>query len=541
MTNPTTSSVSGQRPKALGVRLARSAGAIGAATATSRVLGLVRDQVLAAFFGASSELDAFIVAFRIPNLVRDLFAEGAMSAAFVPTFTRHLARDGRDAAWRLGNHVLNALVVATGILVVLGMVFAHPLVNLYASSYARVPGKLELTVELTRVMLPFLVLVAVAAVAMGMLNSLHHYFLPALSPAMFNVATIVCAFVLVPVMPRLGLPRIMAIAIGALLGGLGQVLLQWPSLRREGFRYRPAIDVRDRGLREVLILMGPGTIGLAATQVNIFVNTLLATSQGTGAVSWLTFGFRLMYLPIGLVGVSIATAVLPAVSRHAAADEMDEVRHTVARGLAMMLMLNVPATFGLIALATPIVQLLFQRGHFLAADTVPTAEAVRLYAAGLIGYSTVRIASPTFYALRRSRVPVIVSVCTVALNVVLSVTLVHLMGFLGLALGTSISALANGSALVFLLRRHLDGLEGRRLSVTFVKIVASALIMAAVVVAADRGLLVAIPGPRAAAQALRLAVAIGAGMLTLGAAARLLRIDEFDAAVAAVRARLSAR
>jgi len=541
MTQPVTPSTPGQRPKSLGVRLARSAGAIGAATATSRVLGLVRDQVLAALFGASNELDAFIVAFRIPNLVRDLFAEGAMSAAFVPTFTRHLTRHGREDAWRLGNNVLNAVVVATALLVAIGMVFAHPLVSLYASSYARVPGKLELTVELTRVMLPFLILVAIAAAAMGMLNSLHHYFLPALSPAMFNVATIVCAFALAPVMPRLGLPRIMAIAIGALLGGLGQVLLQWPSLRREGFRYAPRLDVHDRGLREVLILMGPGTIGLAATQVNIFVNTLLATSQGTGAVSWLTFGFRLMYLPIGLVGVSIATAVLPAVSRHAAADEMGEVRHTVARGLALMLMLNVPATFGLITLATPIVQLLFQRGHFLAADTVPTAEAVRLYAAGLVGYSAVRIASPTFYALRRSRVPVIVSVCTVVLNVALSVTLVHVMGFLGLALGTSISALANGGTLVFLLRRQLDGIEGRRLGVTFVKIVAAALVMSATVLAVERGLLAALPGTNVAAQVLRLVSSIGLGVLALGFAARLLRIDEFDSAVAIVRGRLTAR
>lgn len=541
MTNPVTPSEAGQRPKPLGVRLARSAGAVGAATATSRVLGLVRDQVLAALFGASNELDAFIIAFRIPNLVRDLFAEGAMSAAFVPTFARHLTRHGRDDAWRLGNNVLNAVVAVTTALVVLGFVFARPLVHLYASSYARVPGKLELTVELTRVVLPFLILVAIAAAAMGMLNSLHHYFLPALSPVMFNVSTIVCAFVLTPVMPRLGLPRIMAIAIGALVGGLGQVALQWPALRREGFRWAPTLDLRDRGLREVLVLMGPGTIGLAATQVNIFVNTLLATSQGTGAVSWLTFGFRLMYLPIGLVGVSIATAVLPAVSRHAAADEMDDVRHTVARGLAMMLMLNVPATFGLITLATPIVQLLFQRGHFLAADTVPTAEAVRLYAAGLIGYSTVRIASPTFYALRRSRVPVIVSVCTVALNIVLSLTLVHLMGFLGLALGTSLSALANGGALIFLLRRHLDGLEGRRLGVTFVKIVAAALVMSATVVGVERALLVALPGANIAAQALRLASSIGLGVLALGLAARLLRIDEFGSAVAAVRARLAAR
>ena len=185
--------------------LARSAGLTGAATLTSRVLGLVRDQVLAAIFGAGNDMDAFIVAFRIPNLVRDLFAEGAMSAAFVPTFTSRLTLNGKDDAWRLGNNVLNALLVVTAVLVALGIVFARPLVTMYAEDYSRVPGKLELTIRLTRMMLPFLSMVAVAAAVMGMLNSLHHYFVPALAPAMFNVATIVCAFVLVPLMPAFGL------------------------------------------------------------------------------------------------------------------------------------------------------------------------------------------------------------------------------------------------------------------------------------------------------------------------------------------------
>src|SRR2546429_4400550 len=214
--------------------LARSAGVTGIATLASRVLGLVREQVLAALFGAGNEMDAFIVAFRIPNLVRDLFAEGAMSAAFVPTFTRHLARHGKLDAWRLGNHVLNALLLVTGTLVILGMAFAPSLVGVYAHDFQQVPGKLELTVQMTRVVLPFLPMVAVAAATMGMLNSLHHYFVPALSPAMFNVATIVCALALVPLMPAFGLPRIMAIAIAALVGGAGQVALQWPALRREG-------------------------------------------------------------------------------------------------------------------------------------------------------------------------------------------------------------------------------------------------------------------------------------------------------------------
>ena len=313
---------------------------------TSRVLGVVREQVLAALFGAGNAMDAYNVAFRIPNLVRDLFAEGAMSSAFVPTFTRRLTTDGRESAWRLGNHVVNGLIVITTGLVVLGIMFADPLVNLFASAYRSVPGKFELTVFLTRLMLPFLTFVALAAAFMGMLNSLHRFFIPALSPAMFNVAIIACALVLVPFMPGLGLPAIAAVAIGALLGGVAQLALQWPALRREGFRYRPILDWRDESLRRVLVLMGPGTLGLAATQINVFVNTVLATGEGTGAVSWLNYAFRLMYLPIGLFGVSIATATLPAVAHHTARHDDSAARRTVADGLSLMLMLNVPATVG---------------------------------------------------------------------------------------------------------------------------------------------------------------------------------------------------
>ena len=244
-------------------RLARSAGLIGVATMASRILGVARETVLAWQFGASSgpAMDAFNVAFRIPNLVRDLFAEGAMSAAFVPTFTRTLDVRGRDAAWRLGNLVINALVIVTGILVVFGIVFAAPITSAIASGdeFAAVPGKLELTTQLTRIMLPFLTTVAVAVAMMGMLNSLHRFFIPALSPAMFNVATIFCAFAVVPLMPYVGLPPIAGIAIGTLLGGLGQIAIQWPSLRAAGFRYRPVLDFRDPDVREILRLMGPGT------------------------------------------------------------------------------------------------------------------------------------------------------------------------------------------------------------------------------------------------------------------------------------------
>jgi putative peptidoglycan lipid II flippase len=505
---------------------------------TSRLLGLVREQVLAFLFGAGSEMDAFNVAFRIPNLFRDLFAEGAMSAAFVPAFTRRLSRGGRDEAWRLGTYVISALLVITLALVAVGLVFARPLVTLFASDYAAVPGKLELTVQLTRVLFPFLTLVAVAAACMGMLNSLHRFFLPALSPVMFNVATIACAIVLVPVMPLVHLPRIMAIAIGALVGGVGQVALQWVPLRREGFRYRPALDTRDEGLRQVLVLMGPGLVGLAAVQINLFVNTVLATGQGTGAVSWLNYAFRLMYMPIGLFGVSVATAALPTLSRQAATGDLTGMGQTVSSGLRMMLMLNVPATAGLIALAWPIVALLFQHGSFTRTDTAATAVALACYAPGLVGYSAVRFAAPAFYALHDSRTPVAVSIATVLLNATLSLALVRAIGYPGLALGTAIASLFNATLLLWLLGARLDGLEGRRIAAAFAKIAAASLVMGAVVWQADATLALVIRGEAVLARLVRVSIDITLALGVLAAAARALRIAEFADAVKIVRRRM---
>jgi putative peptidoglycan lipid II flippase len=522
-------------------RLARSAGLIGIATMLSRVLGLARDMVYAWLFGAGDQMDAFNVAFRIPNLVRDLFAEGAMTAAFVPTFTRYLTLRGKAEAWRLGSLVLSTLILATSLVVVLGVLFAGPLTAAFAREYASVPGKLELTTALTRMMFPFLVLVAVAVACMGMLNSLRHFFVPALSPAMFNVGAIVGALAFVPLMPRVGLHPAAGLAFGTLLGGLLQAVIQWPSLHREGFRFRPMLDLRDPGVREILILMGPGTVGLAAVQVNQFVNTVLATGQGTGAVSWLNYAFRLMYLPIGLFGVSIATAAMPTIAAMAARGDRAGMRDTVSSGLRMMLMLNVPATVGLIALATPIVSLIFERGNFTAADTPATAAALMFYAPGLLGYSAVKIASPTFYALRDSRTPVMISGLSVATNIVLNLTLVRVLGYRGLALGTALSALLNAAFLLWLLRGRLGGLDGPRVLAALVKITVASVAMAAASVAVHHGMSAAWPGGGVVHHAAQLLAAILAGMLVLATAARLLRIQEFDTAVARVLERVKGR
>ena len=517
-----------------GAGLARSASVIGAATMASRVLGLARDQALAYFFGAGNAMDAFYVAFRIPNLMRDLFAEGAMSAAFVPTFTRRLATEGRDAAWRLGTQLITALIVITGGLVVAGIIFAEPLTRLFAAGFSAEPGKFELTVEMTRVMLPFLTLVAVAAVCMGMLNSLHRFFAPALSPAMFNISLILSTVVLAPQMPRAGFEPIMAIPFGVVMGGVGQIAAQYWVLRREGFRYRVRLDPTDRGLREVLALMGPGTIAGAALQLNLLVNTILATSLGTGAVSWLTYAFRLMYLPIGVFGVSIATAALPVLSQHAARDELHQVRGTISHGLRLMLMLTVPATVGLIVLAVPIVRLIFERGSFTPADTQATALALACYAPGIVGYSAVRLVVPSFYALGASLTPALVSIGSVGLNIVLNLVLVRVLGYQGLALGTAIAALSNAALLLAILRQRLDGLEGAALANGFVRITLAAAVMGAAVWQADRWFTTRWPSAGLWTQVLVVGTEIGVGLAVLGAAARVLNIDELDQALTRV-------
>lgn len=500
----------------------------------SRILGLVRDQVLAYYFGAGDAMDAFRVAFRIPNLVRDLFAEGAMSAAFVPTFTRELTRDGKPRAWRLANSVVTALILVTGVLVALGMIYAEPLVRLYAEGFEAVPGKIDLTVYMARIMIPFLTLVAMAAVFMGMLNALGHFFVPALSPAMFNVATIVITVAFVPFADRWGMQPIVLVAIATLVGGLGQLLIQWRPLLREGYRYRPSLDVRDPSLGHVLLLMGPGTIGMAATQINVFVNTQFASNEGTGAISWLDYAFRVMYLPIGLFGVSIAAASTPALSRLAAQENTAAMRSTVASAIGLMLALNIPATLGLIALAAPIIALIFERGQFTAADTAATARALQFYSLGLVGYSIVRIVSPAFYALHRSRIPVFASIASVVANVLLNIYLVRVMGFAGLALGTSIAAILNAVVQLVMLRRELGGIEGRRVTVSLAKSTIAAALMAAAAWYADAWLRSVFPGTSVVEQGVRVATAIGVAMAVLSGAAWALRLREFEEARAMV-------
>jgi putative peptidoglycan lipid II flippase len=517
--------------------LARSAGLISLATFASRILGLVRDQVQAALFATSPANDAFVLATRIPTLLRDLFAEGAMSAAFVPTFTRTLTTDGKAAAWRLGSQVINALLLVTGILVVLGMIFAAPIATFYGGDFAATPGKLELTIQLTRINMPFLLLVAVAAAYMGMLNALRRFFVPAMAPAMFNVIFIVSALALTPVLYRMGVPPIFSLTVGMLGGGLAQIATQWPAARREGYRHAWVLNPKDPRLREVLILMGPGTRGGAAAQINVFVNTILATGE-PGAVSALGYAFRFMYLPVGIFAVSVATAAIPQLARHAATQAFDEMRRTISWSLRMMLMLSVPATVGLMVLSTPIVALIYEHGEFKVQSEVMVAASLFFYAVGIVGYSVVKIAIPSFYSLRDARTPVIASVVTITGNILLNIWLHGMMGFRGLALGTGIAATVNAGILLFLLARRLGGLDGGRVLTSLAKITIASTVMGFAAYFTEAWLHDRFPARALWPHAIRVFGGISCGLATLALSAWLLRIEEFSQVIQRVLARV---
>jgi putative peptidoglycan lipid II flippase len=371
---------------------------------------------------------------------------------------------------------------------------------------------------------------------MGMLNSIRRFFIPATSPALFNVVFILCTVVLVPLFARTGIEPVMALSIAMLLGGVAQIVAQWPTLRREGYRHAWVLDPRDPGLRTVLFLMGPGTLGVAAAQVNLLVNTSLATAE-QGAVSALGYAFRLMYMPIGIFGVSIATAAIPDLARQATAHAYGDMRATLSWSVRMMLMLSIPATVGLMVLAAPIIELLFQHGAFGPSDTEKVAAALLFYAPAIAGYSIVKIAGPSFYAMQEARTPVIVSVITIAANLALNIALNAVMGFRGLALGTAIAANINAGLLLILLARRIGGVDGTRIAWAFGKILVASCVMGVATYLAEAWLADHLASGRLVDRLVRVGGAIGAGIGTLALAAWALGIQEFRAAMARVLGR----
>jgi putative peptidoglycan lipid II flippase len=449
----------------------KSAGVVGLAVMGSRILGLVREQVFAAMFGTGKCLDAFLAAFQIPNLLRDLFAEGALSTAFTTTFTKTLEKEGEPPAWHLASLLFSAMLVIMGGICVVGIAASPLLVQITNFGFHEVPGKFELTVTLTRILFPFIMLVSLASVVMGILNARFIFGLPASASTVFNIVSVVggvlLAFVFDPQAnwrhPNFSERALYGVTLGVMLGGLAQLGMQLPSLWKLGFRFRWTLDFSNPRLRQVWALAWPSMIAGAAVQVNVLVNGMFA-SEINGARGWLNCAFRLMQFPIGVFGVAIATVTLPAVARLHARSDMGGVGKTIEESLRLAFFLTIPATVGLVVLAPDIIRVIYEHGKFNSADTFLTADALRAFSIGLSGYAAIKVLTPCFFALDRRRTPLMVSLVGIGLNLVMNFTLVKYfhLGHVGLAASTGCLALVNFLQLALYLRADVNYGSWRR-------------------------------------------------------------------------------
>ena len=456
-------------------RIARSASKVSIAVMCSRVLGLIREQAFAALFGAGFAIDAFVVAFRIPNLLRDLFGEGALSAAFVTVFADYDETKGTEATWKLAGNVLVFITILLSIITLLGIVFADKIVLvLVDADFEKIPDKVALTHLLTMIMFPFLIFISLSSVVMGILNTKGRFFIPALASSFFNLGSVIGGVSLAFLLAKDGQPSITGMAIGTLIGGMLQLGGQIPSLYRTNFRFIPHLDLNDPGLRRILKLMVPAVFGLAALQINIFINTYFASSLQEGSISWLNYAFRFFQFPVGVFGVAISVAALPLLSRQAATKDFSRLKETFTSSLTMAFCLTIPATIGLILLADPIIRIIFEHGNFTAADTHNTAAALRFYALGLFAYASVKVMVPVFYALDDTRYPVAGSFLAVGVNIFIILLSINFLQHTAMALSISCAMTANFLFLVTILYWKLDGFSLAYLVVGLGKVLAAA-------------------------------------------------------------------
>lgn len=443
----------------------RAAGVVSIAVIGSRVFGLAREAITAGMFGGGKFLDAFLAAVQIPNLLRDMFAEGALSTAFTTVFTKTHDKEGDTPAWKLTSLLFSTVILLLGAVCVVGIIASPLIVHLTNFGFHRIPGKFQITVELTRMMFPFIIFVSLGAVVMGILNARFVFGLPASASTIFNIVSIVTGVGLALVFdpqpdwrhPVFTENALYGLSLGVMLGGIAQVGIQLPALYRLGFSFRWRIDFKDSKLREVWSLMWPGVISAGAIQIGVLINGMFA-SEIDGARSWLYCAFRIVHFPVGVFGVAIATVILPAVARNHAKRDLRSFGKTVEEGLRLAVFLTLPASVGLFVLAPDIVRLIYQHGSFTAHDTAQTAAALRAYTIGLTAYAAVRILVPCFTALDQPRIPLKVNLISIGINIALNFVMVKYLGMaqVGLATTTAVLALVNFAQLVFYLRKQVD-------------------------------------------------------------------------------------
>lgn len=458
-------------------RVTKAAGVVGSATLLSRIFGFIRDVVIAWFFGAGLVSDAFFVALRIPNLLRRLFAEGSLSAAFIPVFTEYLTKRGKDEAFRMARSAIRLLSVLLVAITVAGILLSPIIIRLIAPGFVTSPEKYSLTVFLTRIMFPYIFFIGLVALCMGILNALGHFAAPALAPVFLNISIIGSVFLIAPHMAD----PVAGIAIGVLIGGFLQLALQVPFLIKKGFYFWQKTNMYHSGLKKVGLLMVPTIFGSAVYQINILVGTLLASLLAHGSVSYLYYADRLVQFPLGIFAIALATAVLPTLSRQAAGKDLQAVRDTFSYAIKMVFFITIPSMVGLIVLREPIVALLFKRGAFDSETTRLTAYALLYYSIGLWAFSAVRIVVATFYALQDTKTPVRMAMVSVCANVILGVILMGPMGHGGLALSTSLASMLNLGLLVWALRTKLGALGLKSIAESACKTIVCSGIMGAVV------------------------------------------------------------
>jgi putative peptidoglycan lipid II flippase len=520
----------------------KAAGVIGLAVMCSRVLGLAREAIAATLFGGGGAMDAFTAAFRIPNLLRDLFAEGALSTAFVTTFSKTIARGGDAAAWRLANKVATLTAIVLSAICVLGIVFSPQLVATLAPGFDA--GKAALTVTLTRIMFPFILLVSIAALVMGMLNAKNVFGMPAMASSFFNIGSIVGGVLLGAWLdPHFGPRALIGLAIGTLIGGALQLGVQLPRLRRLGYHFHPDFAWRDAGVNAILALMGPSVIAASTTQFNVLVNSIFASTLGDGPIFWLAIAFRLMQLPLGLFGVALGTVSLPLLARLAVSGDMVKFRGELSRAMRLGFLLTIPSAIGLIMLAEPIISVLYQHGKFDAYQTSQAAGALRFYAIGLCGYAALKVLVNAFYALDRRKTPMLVGFMAVALNLLFNWIFTRNLGWghRGLAFSTSCVATFNFLVLYGLMHHHLKRLETRRMLTLLGKVALASVALAAICWASQQWLLAGWASQAFLSKLASLLLTVVVGALVFLGCGTALRIEELHGLINALRRRLGRR
>jgi len=461
--------------------MAKSAAKVSLITALSRVLGYVRDAISAALLGVGPVSDAFFVAFRIPNMLRSLLAEGALSSAFVPVFTDYLIKKEKKDVWLLAANAMTALSVLLVAVTVVGVLFAGPIVRVMAPGFVNDPEKFSLTVSLTRALFPFILLVSVAALLMGILNSLKKFSMPAFAPVILNVSMILSGFFICPRLGDMPEQQVWGWVIGALFGAFLEIIIQWIPAARSGFAWKFLIDLRDEGLRRIARLMAPAVLAQSVTQLNLLVSTIFASMLAGGAVTYLYYGNRLMQLPFGVFGVAIATVSFPYISSCVSNNDYEGLRLTIHNSLKQAFFIVIPCSAGLIFLSGPINAMLFYYGRFGLEDAMATANVSIIYCTAIFAFSAIKILTQVFYALNKARAAVKISLASVFINIALSAILMKPLDYLGLAAATAGAGIIQFVLLYVMVEKYAGNIRTRELVVYTMKILILSALMGLIV------------------------------------------------------------